>query len=447
MKKYVSMALALLLVLGLTLACPAAEELRTVEELGMTLRVPQGLTAYGQDTPSGDPALAAAGISEEEWYRTLGDMRKNNVYLVLMAEDGFSITVTKKENSNTQDVYSLSLLDDTEIDKLLEELRHPQEGELTGEASRYDGGTVPFLWSSVSGSVQGKQIWETCTVTIVNGFSVTIDMYSEEGAFTEQQQAWLRQVTDSVSFLELKEKPVQEFDAASVFALLIPIALLILIVLLPLAVVSVNKRREKRQRLRLGEKLSEYRRRQLERERQAKEKNEPLEEPKPLFQNRTECSTQAVRRYCDFTILRKQLGIILFYGVLVLLCFAGAVFIQTEWWLRLILVGVGIFLTVRVVNMPGKLFETEEHVYRKAKSRVCLYAFREEDFRVSGIQSSSVYPYFQITAAYETKDFFYLYFGSQRAYLVAKEGFSNGAADMEQFRAHLQKKLGKSLKR
>ena len=85
-----------------------------------------------------------------------------------------------------------------------------------------------------------------------------------------------------------------------------------------------------------------------------------------------------------------------------------------------------------------------QNAYRKYPSRTARYYFRSEDFRLSGIQSSTVYPYFQITKAYETKNYFYLYFSDEQAYYVKKSEFSKG--EPVEFRKLLKEKLGKEFK-
>ena len=51
---------------------------------------------------------------------------------------------------------------------------------------------------------------------------------------------------------------------------------------------------------------------------------------------------------------------------------------------------------------------------------------------------------FQITAIYETKEYFYMYFGEDNTYYIKKDGFTQGDADS--FRAFMKEKIGKKMK-
>ena len=113
-----------------------------------------------------------------------------------------------------------------------------------------------------------------------------------------------------------------------------------------------------------------------------------------------------------------------------------------NWFLRIIMIALGIYLVAQPFMMLDKMKRAEVGFYKKARSREASYAFREEDFRISGIQSVTLYPYFQILSAYEDKKYFYLYYTEDRAYLVEKGGFTMGEA--KDFRSFLKEKLGKN---
>ena len=132
------------------------------------------------------------------------------------------------------------------------------------------------------------------------------------------------------------------------------------------------------------------------------------------------------------------------YGFIVLLVLASVIFVDSEWYMRLIFFAAAVALVVWMCMIPGKFFNNVAATFKKARVKTNEYTFREDDFRVSGIQSASLYPYFQITRAYETKKYFYLYFGEEQAYFVAKDGFTAGGADA--LRELLRRKLGRNFK-
>ena len=82
-------------------------------------------------------------------------------------------------------------------------------------------------------------------------------------------------------------------------------------------------------------------------------------------------------------------------------------------------------------------------VYSRMRSRKASFYFYDGDMRVTGLQSSNLYPYFQITRMAETKEYFYLYFGEGTTYFIKKNGFK-GFADgngADAFRAFMKEKL------
>ena len=163
--------------------------------------------------------------------------------------------------------------------------------------------------------------------------------------------------------------------------------------------------------------------------------------PKDLLENDTFCSDVAVKRFCQFHSFRKNLfrnSVFLLLGVASVVM---AIVYDDNWFMRLLLAALGVYMIVQPFLAMDKMTKTEIGVYKKARTRDAHYTFREEDFRISGIQSPMMYPYFQILDAYEDKDFFYLYYTDDRAYLVDKNGFTQGEA--AELRKLLKERLGK----
>ena len=78
-----------------------------------------------------------------------------------------------------------------------------------------------------------------------------------------------------------------------------------------------------------------------------------------------------------------------------------------------------------------------------AFSSTAHYAFYDEAFRVSGIQSASVFPYFQIVDVRKHGHYIYLYYGPENAYMVDQFGFSKG--EFSDFVKFISEKTGKKL--
>ena len=103
--------------------------------------------------------------------------------------------------------------------------------------------------------------------------------------------------------------------------------------------------------------------------------------------------------------------------------------------------GVAVYYGYKIFNAPHVMEKTQRRVYDRGVSSTAHYAFYDEAFRVSGIQSASVFPYFQITDVRRHKQHLYLYYGPENAYMVDKNGFSKGS--YEEFVKFLAEKTGK----
>ena len=78
-----------------------------------------------------------------------------------------------------------------------------------------------------------------------------------------------------------------------------------------------------------------------------------------------------------------------------LLAFIVAFALDAEWWGKLLVVGVVVYYGYKVFSAP-RIGRSSARSMTGALSSTAHYAFYEEGFRVSGIQSASVFPYFQI---------------------------------------------------
>ena len=77
------------------------------------------------------------------------------------------------------------------------------------------------------------------------------------------------------------------------------------------------------------------------------------------------------------------------------------------------------------------------------RSRKATFYFYDGDLRITGLQSASMYPYFQVTKMVETKDYFYIYFGEGTSYFIKKDGFKGfeKGKGADEFRAFMNEKL------
>ena len=451
MRKRIASALcAVLLALGCAVPAFAAEKTTyTIEEMNITLELPDDLYVFEQsdfNILDPNPDLEKAGFTDPQ--EQLEMMQEYEIYLTAVSQDQMlSINVAKKDSSTTQSVYDLSQLTDEQFEEFLDTMRG--EDDTTDEIEAYevqrydDQPERPFFTIRMKmNSEQYGEKEELCYVTVVNGYSVTVDGVAE-GDMTQEQSDLLREIADSVHVTQIIEQEAIEFNAATIFSLLFPLVLIVFLIALGVGM-RIRRGHAMKERRALADRMSEYRRAQKKLEEEAAAEGRTPEEPETLFRNKTTYNEEVAHAFVQFHFLRRKLGVMIGYAVFALFMAASAFVLDSEWYMRLILFGVGVFLVVWMCLMPGKLYNNVMATFKKAKNKENEYTFRADDFRIAGVQSASVFPYFQVTRAYESGKYFYLYFGEEQAYYIAKDGFTVGDADG--FRTFLKEKLGKNFR-
>lgn len=451
MRKRIASALcAVLLALGCAVPAFAAEKTTyTIEEMNITLELPDDLYVFDQsdfNILDPNPDLEKAGFTDPQ--EQLEMMQEYEIYLTAVSQDQMlSINVAKKDSTTTQSVYDLSQLTDEQFEEFLDTMRG--EDDTTDEIEAYevqrydDQPERPFFTIRMKmNSEQYGEKEELCYVTVVNGYSITIDGVAE-GDMTQEQSDLLREIADSVHVTQIIEQETIEFNAATIFSLLFPLVLIVFLIALGVGM-RIRRGHAMKERRALADRMSEYRRAQKKLEEEAAAEGRTPEEPETLFRNKTTYNEEVAHAFVQFHFLRRKLGVMIGYAVFALFMAASAFVLDSEWYMRLILFGVGVFLVVWMCLMPGKLYNNVMATFKKAKNKENEYTFRADDFRIAGVQSASVFPYFQVTRAYESGKYFYLYFGEEQAYYIAKDGFTVGDADG--FRTFLKEKLGKNFR-
>lgn len=445
MKKIVSWLLAAVLMVAAIPVCFAAATTEPtkveIAELDMEMEVPAGMFILTADTPIDSTDWGLAGYDDP--LDKVGDFEEddsgNVMAMELVPEDrSYTIRISRKYSDESRNYFNLNEVTDEQFQELLDANTFvDEEYGVTVKAEKYEHSQIPFFKLDLQGEANGSKIWENCYGTIVNGFSLSIDMYGNK-EFTQEQVDQIEQLVDSVRITQFRERPSQSEVMFQTIMAILPIPIIIAATVVFLLVTRYNTRKKERNKKEMTNMLVAYRKEQAQRAAQ----DEHYQVSKTLFENTTFCSDAAAQEFCQFHTFRRGLlrnGMFIVLGVLSVV--AGFLY-DESWLLRLVMIALGIYLVVQPYLMLDKMKRAEVGFYKKARSREASYAFREEDFRISGIQSVTLYPYFQILSAYEDKKYFYLYYTEDRAYLVEKGGFTMGEA--KDFRSFLKEKLGKN---
>lgn len=423
MKKTISLLLSLALLLSLSV--PALAETWQTDEF--SIEIPDGMYRLSSDLPEDDPAWALAGVADPS--SKIQDYLDMGVLVNFVSQDkGTSISLMKRTSDYAVQVHNLSLLDAEQRDKVLSDLVESNNEDLTISKDWFPAGDLLFY--RVRLDMAGESpLHELLYGTIINGYALNIDIFGGDEPISPQQEAMMEDLVRSIRFTNITEKPLPDpINLTGTIALLI---LLLVSIIVPLVYMPVKSKRDKREKARLAEQLSEYHRTHGANEAQGE----------PLFMNDTDCTKEAIHSFSFFQAYVKNMGELAFGALMCLVMLSTSFFLDTEWWMKLIAAGVTVYYAYKIIAMPGAVEKVQLKVYGRGPSQTAHYIFYPEVFRVSGIQSTSVVPYFQITDLRRRGQYLYLYYGPDNAYMVDLYGFTQGEA--QDFQAFIRDKTGK----
>ncbi len=426
-KKTAAVLLAALLSILFSLSASAKEW----QGSDFTFTVPEEFTyIFGPETSEDDPSWALAGIGDPA--AMLQEYQQTGIVADLYGENGAILKVTQRTNSSVQDIFTLRGMSEEELSKFLEELSQVQNGvaadiQVTKSYIEVDG--QPFYRHQIDGRDETGEAHEVQYGTIVNGKVIAFITYIEGAPLPQEWVSLLDSAVRSVKFTQILEKP--EPEPVNVALMLTLLILLVAIIVAPLIYMPIRNRREKKEKAKMAERLAEYRK---------DHPGDTLSGP-PLFVNETDCTREAVHAFSIYHAYGKNLPSLI-AGLLLCAVLVAAVFLfDLTWWLKALAVGVTVYYLYRAANMANTIEKVQRKVFSRGVSSTARYTFYEDGFRVTGIQSASTFPYFQITAVRRRGHYLYLYYSSDNAYLVDEYGFSFG--EFEDFRKFIGEKAGK----
>ncbi len=424
---------------GLSSAQSGTDGRLEVPDAGISIELPEDMYIIYKGFLLEDPVLEEAGIEDPTQLKE--EFNQYGTCMQLISKDrSINITINKKSSDSTQNIYNLGALDDAGFQQVLDSMKPsgPDTEKIDYKLEKYPHSDVPFFYMEVSvNSEQNGLNSQVSYGTIVNGYSIAINTYKNGGQVSDRAKALVKDITDSIVFSEVKPMPSVENVPDWLWYSIIGFTALIVVV--GTCQVFYN-RSMKRRRMELADRISQYRQEQLDDEKRRQEAGEPPQQLETLFLNVTEYTDDAIRKFTVFHYLRKKTSMPFIALCLSIICLAGFFSSYVEGLISFLLLLIGLALIGWIIWVPIKMTRNNLNSYRKAHIRINRYTFREENFRVGGMQAANASPYFQITSAYETRDFFYLYFGEEQAYYLNKNNFEQG--DSIHFREFLKRKLG-----
>lgn len=409
LKKAAAALFAVLLCTVLCLPASAAEW----EGEDFTFTVPEEFVyTFGPQTPQDDPSWALAGIPDPA--SVLQEYQEMGVVADFYSEGReLNVKVMRSENDTSKSIYNLRDLSEEEKTQYLDKVQSQTE-DITIEKGFIEVDGQPFYRVRMDGTIEEEEFHELQYGTILNGYRLTFITYNEGKDLTEEQSGALETMVNSMRITQLLETP--QLEPVSVWLILGLLVLIVAIVVGPFIYIPLRNRWDKKQKAKMAERLSQYR----------QTHGEGVSLGAPKFVNETECTREAVRAFCLYHSYGKNLPSLLFGGAVCLVALVVVFVFDVTWWLKLLAVGAAIYFAYKAINMPNAMEKVQRKVFSRGVSSTARYTFYDDGFRVAGIQSASLYPYFQITAVRRHGQYLYLYYGPDNAYPVDQYGFTLG---------------------
>ncbi len=428
MKKTIGAVLVCLLILAIPL--PALADAWIGEDF--TLTPPEDAVQLSLYTPESDPAWALAGVGDIDGKRK--EYQEMGVLVEFVGEAG-SVSVMKKESSYAKNAFDLALLDQEELDQVLEDIIQPGDGgQLQVDKSWAQAGGRPFYRvkldvSPTEENPDSQELHELIYGTFINGYALNFHMFSSEKTITPEQEKMVTGLLDTIEFTRILEK--QEVTSRESAGTLAVLGLLLLALALPLAYIPIKSRRDKKKKAQLAQQLSAYH----------KTHGSNQVEGKLQFANNTDCTKEAIHQFSVYQAYVKNAGQLVVSGLMIAAMLSTAFVLDTVWWMKLAAVAVAGYYVYKIVSMSTAVEKVQTKVYSRGPSQTARYSFYPEAFRISGIQSTSVTPYFQLTDIRRRGQYVYLYYGPDNAYMVDLYGFQQG--EPEDFVKFIREKAGR----
>lgn len=460
-RKIIAAALSLALALLLPLAALAEEY---VQE-DFSLEIPEDIYVFDGQTPINSPSWQLAGVEDPNQVMSLykssnsgimgifgGSAQQNMNALASFIGHGGAVDVTlsRKISAESAQIHNLSELSPEQqqefVNSLLGDIEEQDDTGL-GESSTSGEDELSQVEVNARGELcldfetpfgiidfygkddEQQDFHERVYVTILNGSAVSMHIYAVGEELAQEAVAVQNELAASFKISNLIDQAqAAEMSRGKLTMLIVLLIMITVSIVGTIAFGRHRRKKDKRLKQEMAEKLSKYRALSAEQDIKGK----------LCFANVTDCSDAVIRRFSIYHSYLKNLPTLIFGVVMCVLLVVIALIYSNEWFTTLISFALAGYYIFKLISSSANFERAQKKAYGAGNSSMAKYAFYENAFRVSGIQHVASYPYFQITEIKQDKEYFYLYYGPENAYIVSKNGFANGSA--EEFNAFISEK-------
>jgi hypothetical protein len=418
----------LILIITVILLCPTYQvqaKVQGFQSLYMEVTLPDDTIVLTADTPNMDEQWSQAEITDPKSVKkTFSSMGVQAILYDPVTKT--EVRLLQNSSSESSEVFNLSLLSEDELTNFLNGLLTSTDENTTYTIEKYSQEEVPFFRVSIQMKNDTGTASELIYGTVVNGKVISYDIYHENSSEPINEN-YIKELVAGTHFTEFLDKAEVEKEGKRNMIVLVTSALILIGLVILLIVLTTRK--NKKQVLIKKQKSATFAKFFKEQaEKEAQNIHDPVH-----FLNRTTYTEEVVKQFCYYDAifhhLKRWIITVLLFLVLLLS------FLDTKYALLSVIIAVILlFFTIYFQGLQiEKTIKTTMKTYEKNRSMEAVFTFCDDYYTLSGIQSSSKYPYVQITEIKEYKEYIYLYLGSEKALYLKKDGFEQELAEFMKF--------------
>lgn len=254
LKRAVSCAVIFLLLLSaFHITASAADKSYQIEELGMSITLPDSISAVTRQTKENDTAFAALGYTYEQAQKA---MKESDIYLKGVPKDAsYEVEVYMVKNEHSSSVYNLKLLSDKQLAAVKEELEADEN--CTGCTLEQTSDMIVFNMETkyeipAQDGAKPVAVYGVMSYTVVNGMQVSFSLRSLGSPVSVAQHGIFSAAASSIKFDEILAKPLQ-VDMLGI--ILTSVIAILVIVVLAAVIIILRGNKKRRKSLLEGEKM------------------------------------------------------------------------------------------------------------------------------------------------------------------------------------------------
>lgn len=417
-KIMVTMGILFITLFTMVIPVSAAQTL-TFDDLYMTLEVPEDYIVITPDTPKSDMRWKEAGITEVDTkLKEFSDMGVRAMFYHKKANT--SVILMVKNSSTTRETVNLIQMNESELTEYFDGLIDKDSESYDSSVKKYEHQQTPFFNIRIQSKEGQSPVCEVMYGTVMNGRSISFDIYKEGRYIQEEEEQLARDLVDQVNFTKILDaSELAEQTQIKFQDFLAPLFFLCVIVVL---IIIYNRKNKKAAEVkkRIAKDMQDYRlnRKKLE------EAGELVKE-EVIYTNTTEYHEQAMKTYCLYNHFFKRIGFWCYVVVLYAFIMVYCLFFNTSVWVTILAAIAGVAYAYYQGIAIEKMVEAMKKRYADSRTKNAILKFYDDYFTVSGIQYISDFPYVQVTEVRKYKNYIYFYLGTELAYFVDVTTFTD----------------------